>query len=83
MRGSAAAPPGRAGGRLYRSLPFSSGALDWTRTSTSFRTQALNLPRIPFRHEGKLARLVYADLFGVGNHLLPILGRHAFAAAYT
>src|SRR5215212_1951840 len=38
------------------SLPppaLSSGALDWTRTSTSFRTQALNLPRIPIPPRGQ------------------------------
>ena len=28
------------------------GAPDWTRTSTPSRAQALNLPRIPFRHRG-------------------------------
>ena len=33
----------------------SSGAPEWTRTTTPFRAQALNLPRIPFRHGGLLA----------------------------
>jgi hypothetical protein len=28
------------------------GALEWTRTTTPFQAQALNLLRIPFRHEG-------------------------------
>ena len=28
------------------------GALEWTRTTTPFPAQALNLLRIPFRHEG-------------------------------
>ncbi len=28
------------------------GALEWTRTTTPLQAQALNLLRIPFRHEG-------------------------------
>jgi hypothetical protein len=32
----------------------SRGALEWTRTTTPLQAQALNLLRIPFRHEGML-----------------------------
>lgn len=32
-------------------------ALEWTRTTTPIKAQALNLPRIPFRHEGKSLRV--------------------------
>ena len=35
---------------------YTIGALEWSRTTTSNWTQALNLLRIPFRHEGKLLR---------------------------
>ena len=35
---------------------YNIGALEWSRTTTSNWTQALNLLRIPFRHEGKSLR---------------------------
>jgi hypothetical protein len=35
---------------ITRWMPL--GALEWTRTTTPLMAQALNLLRIPFRHEG-------------------------------
>src|SRR5439155_10783319 len=45
-----------------------SGALEWTRTTTPILAQALNLLRIPFRHEG--IRTDYAEYNTLARWLL-------------
>ena len=39
------------------------GALEWTRTTTPLQAQALNLLRIPFRHEGWSQRITQIILY--------------------
>src|SRR5579863_6138092 len=61
------------------------GAPEWTRTTTPFRAQALNLPRIPFRHGGLLARRAppHPAVYTAGGPLSTASERHCWPVSPT